>query len=307
MKSLNSAWPMVALVLLLPAARGQEQQAAPARPQFEVASIKPNPGCQNKPPKGGTFTPSPDRMEMPCVSLKSLIQTAYGTFADGVTVDPQPLHTEGGPSWMQSEFYSVSAKAEAPPAHPQMMDGPMLQVLLEERFRLKTHREMREMLVYAMTLGKGGLKLQPLAEGACTPIDFVHPPAPPKPGELPNICGVMNLRPTSTGGMTINVRGSTMTQFAQRLSQLAGRTVVDKTSIAGRFNFQLEYTPEPGMPSARPPDAANAANYGSQPPPPDAAPSIFVALPEQLGLKLSSEKGSVSVLIIDHAERPTAN
>ena len=55
-----------------------------------------------------------------------------------------------------------------------MMDGPMLQVLLEERFRLKTHREMREMPVYAMTVGRGGLKLQPAAEGACTPIDLVH-------------------------------------------------------------------------------------------------------------------------------------
>ena len=282
------------------------------RPSFEVASIKPNPGCQNKPPKGGTFTPSPNRMEMPCVSLKSLIQTAYGTFADGVTVDPQPLHMEGGPLWMQSEFYSVSAKAEAPPAHPQMMDGPMLQVLLEERFRLKTHREMREMPVYAMTVGKGGLKLQPLAEGACTPVDFLHPQAPPKPGELPNICGVMMIRRTETGNVKIDVRGSTMTQFAQRLSQLAGRPVVDKTSISGQFNFHLEFTPDPAIPGQNFPggrggDAGIATNPGNPLPTPEGGPDLFVALPEQIGLKLTSDKGSVSVLIIDHVEKPSAN
>jgi uncharacterized protein (TIGR03435 family) len=305
--------PLVLGLKVAPQVWAQNSQPGGAhRPAFEVASIKPNPGCQNKPPKGGTFTPSPDRMEMPCVNLKSLIQTAYGTFGDGATVNPQPLHMEGGPSWMQAEFYSVSAKAETPPAHPQMMDGPMLQTLLEERFRLKTHREMREMPVYAMTLGKSGLKLQPLAEGACTPIDFVHPPAPPKPGEPPNICGVMMIRRTETGNVKIDVRGSTMTQFAQRLSQFSGRTVVDKTAILGQFNFQLEFTPDPGMPaigppSMRPPNGGSATNSGSPLPPTGSGPDLFVALQEQIGLKLTSDKGSVSVLIIDHVEKPSAN
>jgi bla regulator protein blaR1 len=279
------------------------------RPAFEVASIKPDPGCQNKPRQPGprTFTPSPDRMEMPCVSLKSLIQTAYGTFADGVSVNPQPLYMEGGPSWMQSEFYSVSAKAEVPPAHPQMMDGPMLQTLLEERFRLKLHREMREMPVYAMTLGKSGLKLQPLAQGACTPIDFVHPPEPPKPGESPNLCGVMAIHHTSNGKIQIDVSGSTMTQFAQRLSQLAARTVVDQTGIPGQFNFHLEYAPDPGTFGGNEASAGNRTNRVVPSPSAEAGPDLFVALQEQIGVNLSSEKGPVSVLLIDHAEKPTAN
>jgi len=286
--------PLVLGLKVAPQVWAQNSQPGGAhRPAFEVASVKPNPGCQNKPSKGGTFTPSPDRMEMPCVNLRSLIQTAYGTFADGVTVDPQPLHMEGGPSWMQSEFYGVSAKAEAPPAHPQMMDGPMLQTLLEERFRLKTHREMRQMPLYAMILGKSGLKLQPLAKGACAPIDFVHPQEPPKPGEPPNLCGVMMIRRVENGNMQIDVRGSTMTQFAQRLSQLADRTVVDQTGIAGQFNFHLEYAPEPGMFGGHEGNAGNATNPGNPLPSAEAGPDLFVALREQIGLKLSSEKGQL--------------
>jgi hypothetical protein len=118
--------PLVLGLKVAPRVWAQDSQAGRVhRHAFEVASIKPNPGCQNKPPTPGprSMTPSPDRLEVPCVNLKSLIQTTYGTFADGVTVNPQPLHLEGGHSWMQSEFYSVSAKAAAPPAHPQMMTG----------------------------------------------------------------------------------------------------------------------------------------------------------------------------------------
>jgi bla regulator protein blaR1 len=291
-------------------ARRQEQHTAPPRPQFEVASIRPNPGCENK-PRWGVFSPSPNLLEMPCVNLKSLIQTAFGTFGDGITINPQPLHMEGGPSWMNSQYYSLSAKAYRP-ERTQMLAGPMLQTLLENRFRLKTHREMREMPVYATAVGKRGLKVQPLAEGACTPINLRQSPAPPKPGKLPNVCGIMIIRPTGTGDMMIDVRGSTMTQFAQRLSQFAGRSVVDNTSIAGRFNFHLEFAPEhrmfgQGFPGGHGTDTGNVANSNNPLPPPETGPNLLVSLQEQIGLKLSSEKGPVSVLIIDHVEKPTAN
>ncbi len=78
-------------------------------------------------------------------------------------------------------------------------------------------------------------------------------------------------------------------QFAQRLSQFLDRTLVDKTGIAGTFNFRLEFTPEPNMPAQatlarRSGDSGDAAN-------PDAGPNLFAALQEQIGLKLSSEKG----------------
>jgi len=278
-------------------------------PAFEVASIKPYPGCESKRLFGGTFTPSPDRVEIPCTDLKSLIEIAYGTFRDGVSVDPQRLRMEGGPSWMQAEFYSVSAKAEAPPAHPQMMLGPMLQALLEERFQLKTHREMRETPVYAMTVGKGGLKVQPVAQVACTPTDAMQL-AEGKPGEPP--CGVPLIRPTGASDLTLEMLGSTMKQFAQELSRFSGRTVVDETATSGRFNFQLEFMPDPAiaghyLPGARSGDAGNPPDLGNPLPAPEGGPDLFSALQKQIGLKLTPAKGSLSVLIIDHVEKPGAN
>jgi bla regulator protein blaR1 len=140
----------------------------------------------------------------------------------------------------------------------------MLQALLEERFRLKTHRETREMPMYGMMVGKSGLKLQPLGEGECTPVDFVHTPAPPKLGKLPNICVVMLIRPTGAGDIRIDARGSTMTQFAQRLPQLAGRTVVDETGISGKFNFHLQLTPDPAIPGQNFP-GDRRGDMGTQP------------------------------------------
>src|SRR5579872_1377085 len=115
-----------------PAVWGQE-------PHFEVASLKPNNGCENKPRRPGPFSPSPGRLEMPCVDLLNLIQAAFGTFGDGVSINTQPLHLEGEPSWIRSEHYSLSAKSDGP-ARTEMLAGPMLQALLKERFRLKAHR-----------------------------------------------------------------------------------------------------------------------------------------------------------------------
>ncbi|MBV8907179.1 MAG: TIGR03435 family protein [Acidobacteriia bacterium] len=284
---------------------GRGEQPRPS--EFEVASLKPNPGCANN-LRGGNLSPSPGRLEMTWVTLQSLIQSAYGTFGDGVTVNTQPLHMEGGPSWMRADFYSLSAKADGP-VRTEMLAGPMLQTFLAERFHLKVHNETREMPVYVLTLAKGGLKVQPLAEGACTPIDLTHPPAPPKPGELrPKLCGAMMIGPAHNGEMMIEVQGSTMTQFAQRLSGRVDRTVFDKTGIGGKFNFHLEFTPDPQMPGQQLPPSLRP-DPGNPTPlsPSDSGPNLFTALEEQLGLKLQSDKGPVEVLVIDHVERPTEN
>ena len=180
MKPLQFAWPVAAALVLSLPARSQQNPAAKA--QFEVASLKPAGGCENAPRRPQSLTPSPDRLEMPCVTLQSLIQTAFGTFGDGATINSQPLPTEGGPSWMRSEYYTLSAKAELP-ERTEMLAGPMLQALLQERFQLKTHFETRSMPVYVMTLEKGGMHIQALPEDGCTPLDLAHPPPPPKPGE----------------------------------------------------------------------------------------------------------------------------
>lgn len=282
------------------------------QPAFKVASIKLYPGCESKQIFGGTWTPSPDRVEIPCVNLSTLIKTAYGTLRDGVTIHPQLLRMEGGPSWMESEFYSVSAKAEVPPAHPQVMLGPMLQALLEERFQLKTHREMRETPVYAMTVGEAGLKVQPLIQVACTPFDPAHPQPASPTGEPPKVCAVPMMLPTGTGNLRLNMFGTTMTQFAEELSFLSGRSVVDETATPGQFDFQLEFAPDPAIAAhyslkARTGHAGDAAALGSPLATPEGGPDLLVALQKQLGLKLTPNKDSVSILIIDHVVKPSAN
>jgi uncharacterized protein (TIGR03435 family) len=278
----------VAVALLASALRGQGQTAP--RPQFEVASLKPNNGCEDAPPGPMNPNVSPGRLDLPCISLRGLIQAAYGTFGDGQTINPQPLPIDGLPQWAQSEYYSLEAKAEGP-ARPEVLSGPMLQAFLEERFQLKTHRETREMPVYALTIAKSGLKAPPLSEGGCIPLDLTQPPPPPIKGQAPlRFCGALMMGINPKGTMTMEVWGVSLKQFAQRLSGRVDRPVIDKTGTPGLYTFHLEFAPDVGRVSA---DLE--------------VPMIFTALQEQLGLKLVPEKGLVEHLVIDHVEKPTAN
>ena len=101
----------------------------------------------------------------------------------------------------------------------------------------------------------------------------------------------------------MDVRGSTITQFAQRLSGRLDRTVIDRTGIAGKFNFHVEFTPDPRM-AGQPFPGRDSVPEPSHA---DAGPNLFTAVQEQLGLKLQSAKGAVDVLVIDHVERPSEN
>jgi uncharacterized protein (TIGR03435 family) len=289
---------LLAALLFSFAAFGQE-----ARPRFDVATIKPSGGCEAV-PRAGNLSPSPGRLELPCINLANLLQMAFGTFGDGRTINPRPLEMKGGPSWMSSEFFSFSGKAEGP-VRTEILGGPMLQVFLEEQFHLKTHLESKEAPVYAMSVAKGGLKVQPLAEDACAPLDLSHPPPPPTDGKPPKICGIMTSGPGDKGGMKLDVLGSTMAQLAQRLSMRLDRPVVDETGVPGKFNFHVEFAPDPTIRGQMLP----AARDGAAPPADplsatDQGPTLPVALQEQLGLKLSAAKGTVPILVIDHVEKP---
>ena len=103
----------------------------------------------------------------------------------------------------------------------------------------------------------------------------------------------------------LRVGGQSMAAFAQNLSRFVGGIVVDKTGLTGTYDIELSYAPDPNIngfgrdlppqPGA-PPPAANGD-----------APSLFAAVQEQLGLKLEATKGQVNVLVIDSAEKPTAD
>jgi len=143
----------------------------------------------------------------------------------------------------------------------------MLQTLLEERFSLKVHTEVRQDSIYELVVSKGGSKLNEA-----------------KPGE-----------PTrqQMGRGQLMVTATPMPQLIPLLSLLTVRQIVDKTGLTGLYDFTLTFALE----AAAGPDA---------PPPVDPnAPSIFTAIQEQLGLKLESARGPVDVLVIDRADKPT--
>jgi hypothetical protein len=149
------------------------QPAPAATPKFEVASVKPckadylPPGGRSG---GGSGNLSPGTLRIDCATVKSLINQAYVFFANGHVNRPS-VSVEGGPGWINSERYQVDAKAEGSQSQG-MMHGPMLQALLEDRFKLKIHRETREAPAYALTVAKGGPKLHPFKEGSCVPLDL---------------------------------------------------------------------------------------------------------------------------------------
>ena len=108
---------------------------------FEVASVRP---CQNsQSPSGGD--PAPGRLHLACVTAANLIRLAYLIFPTGEPNAPFPSHAlqtpiSGGPAWLTSDLYTIDAKAEHP-VNSEMMKGPMMQALLEDRFGLKLHKE----------------------------------------------------------------------------------------------------------------------------------------------------------------------
>jgi len=253
MKATGLVFAALCLVYL---AGSQVQAQAPdqGRPAFEVASVKlhrPTPG-----PLRASANVGPAAIHYTNVTLKSSIRSAYGF---------ESYRMVGGPDWLTSERYDIEAKAALASPREQLMR--MLQTLLEDRFHLKVHREMRELPTYALVVGKSGLKIHPGKENGETEVG-----------------GAVHL---------INSRGMTMKQLAAFLSQIterSGHPVLDTTGLTGVYDITLDFDPDDAKPS----------DDHSQ-------PDLFAALQEQLGLKLEPRKTSLEVLVIDHAEKPSEN
>jgi uncharacterized protein (TIGR03435 family) len=240
----------------------------PSDLRFEVASIKPSAGGQD----GGGIRPAPggQRYVANNCPIRLMIQVAYRVKAEQIV---------GGPGWLDTDRFDLDAKAEKQSNTDEL--HVMLMNLLADRMQLKFHREKKDMAMYALTVDKAGAKMTPhQAANAGEPwIDT----AQPKPFH-----------------MMMTATFSPMDYFAFRLSQLLDRPVVDLTNLKGGFDFKLEYTrdlppgfPEGGKINGEDPDLSG--------------PSIFVALKQQLGLDLKSQKGLVDVIAIDHVERPAGN
>jgi uncharacterized protein (TIGR03435 family) len=275
-----------ALILLAIGACAVFAQPA-ARPQFEVASVKPSfsRAIQNVRPLPGRLTAD--------ASLQILIQYAYGV---------QPFQVVGITERLSGRW-EIDAKADGNANRDRMF--LMLQSLLEERFQLKTHRETRDLPVYALVAAKGGIKLPPPKEGNC--VDSPADASPEwagagrmaAPGEVEPAkwgCGSAGVS-LNTGGARIQGGKVAMPEFVRMLSRMLGRSVIDRTGFTGLFDLQLDFVGDESTPAM-------------PPPPPDSGlsgPSLPQALREQLGLQLESTKGPVEVIVVDHAERPSAN
>jgi uncharacterized protein (TIGR03435 family) len=201
----------------------------------------------------------------------------------------------GGPSWIDSDRYTIDAKAEER-VNIEMMRGPMMQSLLEDRFMLKLHREAKHIHVFELTVVKGRSKLQPARKGGCVVYNRNNPPPETAPGEpAPVPCGFV--RTSANGGF--DVLGATISELCRQLSAYVDREIIDKTGITGTFDVHLELAPaDLGYPDAVP-DPSSSFTPGD-------GGAIAFAL-KKLGLRMRSAKESAQFLVVDHLERPSEN
>jgi uncharacterized protein (TIGR03435 family) len=301
----NLSWSGKALIgcaavvaLGIPVVVGFAQSSAAPTPKFDVVSIKP---CKAAVTKGGIQGDSstPGSLSIRCAILDDLdniglIQVAYNRYAGGHLNSFQVIPIEGGPNWIHSETFEIEAKSDGHPSI-QMMEGPMMQTLLENRFKLRIHHETRQGAVYELTLGKGSPKLKPLPEGSCTPVVAGRPSPQLAPGQ--KYCRNM-VNPRGA----VDMEGGTVSSLAGLLGMALDRPVIDKTGIADQFEIHLRFSPDDSA-TARPPSADAGAPAVRAPDGPD----IFEAVQDQLGLKLAPARGPVDVLVIDHIEKPSEN
>jgi uncharacterized protein (TIGR03435 family) len=278
---------------LLVLAAAMAVQGMPAA--FEAASVKP---AQRMTPSlriaGGQVTG--------IATMKTLLRWAY---------DLRPYQISG-PAWIDTERYEIAAKLPEGATKEQV--PAMLQALLAERFGLVVHRETKELPVYALVVAKGGAKLKSSAageDGAGAPKLVRGANGYPEiaPGsEVPRTYQVVLGGPD---GLLYKLwaRRETMQQLADRLSSQLARAVVDRTGLAGGYDFSLSWTIEAAggvVPRTEPPP--DEIEMYPSPVLKDPGLSLFTAVQGQLGLKLEAGKGPVETLVIDKVERvPTGN
>lgn len=250
---------LVAAVLVQAVVPVSTQSAATNQPTFDVVSVKPNRSSNTAMridlAPGGRFTAS----NLPLIQF---IRAAYTL---------QLHQIEQAPSWAVSERFDVIAITSAdisgpvvwtPGRHAPMQ--LMMQSVLADRFKMVAHMEERNAQGYALVVRAAGSTAGKLI-----------PAATPCAAD----CGLQN------GPGIVNAHNVALAQFAELLSQVTGRLVVDATELAGNFDFAARWAPE------------SAQGLGD-------APSLFTALQEQLGLRLEPRRVRLPVLVVDSIQRP---
>jgi bla regulator protein blaR1 len=295
--------PIVVGIVSAPRIRAQSQSIS--TPKFETASIQPCEAFRGR----SVQDLSPGRFHSECTTVERLVQQAHGLYANGHMNPMSSVTIAGGPAWTNSALYEIDAKAEGPQSQA-MMNGPMLQALLEDRLKLKVHRESREAPAYTLTVAKGGPKLQPF-QGSCVTRDVDHPPSDPKLKQplqpdlpAPVLCGTARL---TDGGF--DMQAATMEDFCTFLLVTLERRIIDETRIAGRFNFHVEFTEDlrPLMVFSHQSHSLPAlSDPGARAIDPSLISSVRTVV-ENLGLNLEATEEPGEFIVIDHVERPTGN
>ena len=274
---------LFALSLVAFAAAGQD---------FEVATVKPaaGEGPPNVPAMilkspsadlirfaGGPGTKNPNRIDYLGVTLKSLLQRAYDVRANQVS----------GPGWIETERYDIVATL--PPGTDAAGLRVMLQRLIADRFQLRSHRETKSLPVYLLTVGRGGPKLAPEEKEPSGPEEIQAW----MKARVEKSTQEMRARQESgdrTPRSGMSDTSATMQKLADALTRVTDRPVLDRTSLADKFSYNLSYVPD---------GSATAGSSG---------PSIYAAVEEQLGLKLQPANEPLEVIVVDQALRtPTDN
>ena len=243
--------------------------SADANPSLEVATIKPSdPSRQGK----GFGFRGTHFMTMN-TNMNDLIAFAYGLHSKQIV---------GAPDWFGSELFDIDGVPDATGRPNLKQMGIMVQKLLADRCQLKFHHESKELSVYAVTVAGGGPKMTKSTTGPDDPQGFIF-----------------------RGLGDLIVRNMSMKDFASWMqSGVMDKPVVDQTGLKDRYDFTLKWTPD---------DSQFAQFRGSvsmnKPAnnDPNAPPSLYTAVQEQLGLKIEATKAPDDVIVIDHVEKPSPN
>lgn len=262
------------------AVSGNAQTTPPL--SFEVATVKP---LDPKNPHPPSVNISGDRFSATGMSLRELIKISYDL---NYGAEQQ---VSGGPAWAGSARFDIEATEDPALGEklPKLSSDErgkilreMLRGLLAERFKLQIHHESAELSVYELVTAKSGSKLMPAVARTPSPDQA----GSTKPRSWIRFAGKGLLEGNDADAATL------VTALSMQ-PEIGGRLVIDRTGLAGKYDFTLKWTPDMGQ--------------GTDPPAADAGPTLFTALQDELGLKLQPTKAPVDVILIDHVELPTAN
>jgi uncharacterized protein (TIGR03435 family) len=271
---------------------------------FEAASVKPatvpagvtlasggrmmsRKGTGVRPPSntGGPGTNDPGRIHFELVALKTLLDRGWKSF-----------YEIKGPDWLETQAVAVDATMPPTTTEPQFQE--MLRNLVTERFALKYHIETKEIPGYNLTVAAGGPKIK---QSVIVPLP---PDAPPvratyMKGSSDGFPVIAQLPPGSFHGEFGSDTGTRMLcqwcdmpKLVDSLHRILNAPVTDATGLTAKYDYILTFARD-SQPGAEPSDPL---------------PTIFAALPSQLGLKLDKTKTTVEIMVVDHMERaPSGN